>query len=294
MQRRRRARARPPLDPPPATRRRIVAIGRTVGLSQGRAWRSPSANRLRRQPRLQADRLQRVSRSGAVAVVAGRVVGVRRALGGAARWPLSSSLPCGDPAEPGDRPSTRRQCGDRRQSARPASSCRCSNRCWPGLPQPVIALDRPGRGARAQCAGAGDRAGAAPRRAGVAGAARAGGARCDPARASRATCRSGSSSSSACRSSAGTRRSWCRSRCAATPRRRPGWCWSRFDDLTPLRRVEEMRADFVANASHELRTPLAALSGFIETLQGPARDDAGGARRDSSRSCRRRPPAWRG
>ena len=45
-------------------------------------------------------------------------------------------------------------------------------------------------------------------------------------------------------------------------------------DLTPLRRVEEVRADFVANASHELRTPLAALSGFIETLQGPARDDA--------------------
>jgi two-component system phosphate regulon sensor histidine kinase PhoR len=35
-----------------------------------------------------------------------------------------------------------------------------------------------------------------------------------------------------------------------------------------------MRADFVANASHELRTPLASLSGFIETLQGSARDDA--------------------
>ena len=47
-----------------------------------------------------------------------------------------------------------------------------------------------------------------------------------------------------------------------------------FHDLTPLHRVEEMRADFVANASHELRTPLAALSGFIDTLQGPARDDA--------------------
>ena len=46
-----------------------------------------------------------------------------------------------------------------------------------------------------------------------------------------------------------------------------------FHDLTPMRRVEEMRADFVANASHELRTPLAALSGFIDTLQGPARDD---------------------
>src|SRR5262249_38399436 len=47
-----------------------------------------------------------------------------------------------------------------------------------------------------------------------------------------------------------------------------------FHDLTPLHRVEEMRADFVANASHELRTPLAALSGFIETLRGPARNDA--------------------
>ena len=45
-------------------------------------------------------------------------------------------------------------------------------------------------------------------------------------------------------------------------------------DLTPLRRVEEMRADFVTNVSHELRTPLASLSGFIETLQGSARDDA--------------------
>jgi two-component system phosphate regulon sensor histidine kinase PhoR len=34
-----------------------------------------------------------------------------------------------------------------------------------------------------------------------------------------------------------------------------------------------MRADFVANASHELRTPLASLSGFVETLQGSARND---------------------
>jgi two-component system phosphate regulon sensor histidine kinase PhoR len=46
-----------------------------------------------------------------------------------------------------------------------------------------------------------------------------------------------------------------------------------FNDLTPLRRVEEMRADFIANASHELRTPLAAVLGFIETLQGPAKND---------------------
>ena len=44
-------------------------------------------------------------------------------------------------------------------------------------------------------------------------------------------------------------------------------------DLTEAQRVERMRADFVANASHELRTPLASLVGFIETLQGPARND---------------------
>jgi two-component system, OmpR family, phosphate regulon sensor histidine kinase PhoR len=47
-----------------------------------------------------------------------------------------------------------------------------------------------------------------------------------------------------------------------------------FHDLTPLRQVEQMRANFIANASHELRTPLASLSGFIDTLQGPAREDA--------------------
>jgi two-component system phosphate regulon sensor histidine kinase PhoR len=34
-----------------------------------------------------------------------------------------------------------------------------------------------------------------------------------------------------------------------------------------------MRTDFIANASHELRTPLASVRGFIETLQGPARND---------------------
>ena len=45
-------------------------------------------------------------------------------------------------------------------------------------------------------------------------------------------------------------------------------------DLTEMRRSERLRADFVANASHELRTPLASLVGFIETLRGPARDDA--------------------
>lgn len=45
-------------------------------------------------------------------------------------------------------------------------------------------------------------------------------------------------------------------------------------DRTQERRVERMRADFVANASHELRTPLTSLIGFIETLSGPASGDA--------------------
>ena len=45
-------------------------------------------------------------------------------------------------------------------------------------------------------------------------------------------------------------------------------------DETRAKRAEQSRADFVANASHELRSPLAALIGFIETLRGPASDDA--------------------
>jgi two-component system phosphate regulon sensor histidine kinase PhoR len=46
-----------------------------------------------------------------------------------------------------------------------------------------------------------------------------------------------------------------------------------FHDVTGARRLERMRADFVANASHELRTPLASLLGFIETLSGAAQSD---------------------
>ncbi len=46
-------------------------------------------------------------------------------------------------------------------------------------------------------------------------------------------------------------------------------------DLTAIKRAEEARADFVAYASHELRTPLAAVAGFIDTLKGHAKDDAG-------------------
>jgi len=50
-------------------------------------------------------------------------------------------------------------------------------------------------------------------------------------------------------------------------------------DVTQLKRAEQMRADFIANASHELRTPLTTLTGFIETLRGPAREDAGARER---------------
>ncbi len=46
-----------------------------------------------------------------------------------------------------------------------------------------------------------------------------------------------------------------------------------FQDLSALEQMDLMRRDFVANVSHELRTPLTALLGFIETLQGAARND---------------------
>ncbi|MCF6199341.1 MAG: ATP-binding protein [Hyphomicrobiaceae bacterium] len=46
-----------------------------------------------------------------------------------------------------------------------------------------------------------------------------------------------------------------------------------FDDISPIREAEKMRSDFVANVSHELRSPLTALTGFIETLKGAAKND---------------------
>lgn len=44
-------------------------------------------------------------------------------------------------------------------------------------------------------------------------------------------------------------------------------------DVSDLEAAEAQRRDFVANVSHELRSPLTVLTGFIETLKGPASDD---------------------
>ncbi len=44
-------------------------------------------------------------------------------------------------------------------------------------------------------------------------------------------------------------------------------------DITQFKLFKQQQDDFFANASHELKTPLSIISGFIETLQGPAKDD---------------------
>jgi two-component system, OmpR family, phosphate regulon sensor histidine kinase PhoR len=63
--------------------------------------------------------------------------------------------------------------------------------------------------------------------------------------------------------------------CVATPLAREGGLavLVTLIDQTDVRRAELARADFLANASHELRTPLTSIVGFIETMQGPAKDD---------------------
>jgi two-component system phosphate regulon sensor histidine kinase PhoR len=46
-----------------------------------------------------------------------------------------------------------------------------------------------------------------------------------------------------------------------------------LNDVTPLRRLENIRRDFVSNVSHELKTPITSIIGFVETLRDGALDD---------------------
>jgi two-component system phosphate regulon sensor histidine kinase PhoR len=46
-----------------------------------------------------------------------------------------------------------------------------------------------------------------------------------------------------------------------------------FNDVSRLRRLENLRRDFVANVSHELKTPITAIKGFVETLLDGAMND---------------------
>jgi len=52
-----------------------------------------------------------------------------------------------------------------------------------------------------------------------------------------------------------------------------------FHDITALRRLENVRRDFVANVSHELRTPLTSIKGYVEALLDGAKDDPVESRR---------------
>lgn len=61
---------------------------------------------------------------------------------------------------------------------------------------------------------------------------------------------------------------------SAAPMREPAsGCILLLVDITQLRKLENMRKDFVANVTHELRTPLTSIRGYVETLQNGALED---------------------
>lgn len=47
-----------------------------------------------------------------------------------------------------------------------------------------------------------------------------------------------------------------------------------LDDVTKIRRLENVRTDFAANVSHELRTPITNIKGYLETLMQVGSDDS--------------------
>lgn len=60
------------------------------------------------------------------------------------------------------------------------------------------------------------------------------------------------------------------------PAGQPG-CLIILQNLTPIRRLQTVRRDFISNISHELRTPLASLKALVETLRDVALDDPSAA-----------------
>jgi Signal transduction histidine kinase len=45
-------------------------------------------------------------------------------------------------------------------------------------------------------------------------------------------------------------------------------------NYTEIKKAETLRSDFIANVSHQLKTPLVSIKGFLESIAGPAKDDA--------------------
>jgi len=63
--------------------------------------------------------------------------------------------------------------------------------------------------------------------------------------------------------------------CTAAGMKKRGGILLTLNDITPIKRTERIKKDFIVNASHELRTPLTAIQGAVETLD----EDAAGPNR---------------